>query len=94
MHDDRIARFHVHDGGTDFNDLRRGFVTEQVRKKLVGALGGRDFVQLRAADRRMKNFDQHLPGGEGVGKFDLVDDQRLAGFRKNGRFSFFDLHVS
>ena len=53
-------------------------MAEQMRQELVGSLGGRDLVDLRAADRGVKNLHQHLADVERVRQRDLVDDERLA----------------
>ena len=94
MQHHRVARF---DGGharPDIDDDGRGFVAEQMRKKLVGSLGGLDLIDLSAADGRVQNLDQHLADIERVGKRDFVDNERLAGFRQDRRFGFFDFHAA
>jgi hypothetical protein len=71
-------------------DLRAGLddhaaalVAEQVREVFVGALDALDLTELRAADAAGADLDEDLAVAEG-GELDLVDQERLALFNKNG----------
>ena len=65
---------------------------QQMRQELVDAFERVDLVNLRAADRRVEDLDQHLPGVELLRQGDLVDHQRLARLRQNRGAALFDLH--
>jgi hypothetical protein len=87
-----IARLDVHDAGADLDDLGRSFMPEQMRQKLIRTLDRLDLVDLRPADRRIENLDQHLPRVQRVRKGDVVNDQRLARFGENRGLGGLDLH--
>ena len=48
-----------------------------MRQELVRPLCSGDFVQLRAANRRVQHLDQYLADAKVVGQCDLIDDKRL-----------------
>ena len=87
-----VARLDVGDAGSGLDHRAGGLVAEQVREELVGALGRLDLVDLRAADRRVQDLHQHLADVERLGKFDLVDDQRLARLGEDGGLGCPDFH--
>lgn len=87
-----IVRLDRGDAGSGFEHRRRRLVSEQMRQEFVRPLGGGDFIDLGAADRRVQHLDQYLPGGKGVGQGDLVDHQGLARLDQNRRLRCLDLH--
>ncbi len=58
---DGVAGLHGRYTGADLDHLRRRLMAKQMRQELVRSLGGRDLVDLGAADRAVEHFDQ-TPG--------------------------------
>jgi len=58
-----------------------------VRKKLIRAFDTINLTNLRSADTRGVNVDQHLPAFERR-NFDFIDDERLALLDQNGGLGF------
>jgi hypothetical protein len=69
-------------------------VAEQVRQELVGPLGGRDLVDLCAADRGVQDLHQRLADAKRIRERDLVDDQRLARACQDRGLRSLDFHVA
>ena len=93
MQHDGVTFLDCGDARSGFKHPRRSFVAEKVWQEFVRSLGGGDFVELRAANRRVKHLDQHLADAERVRQRDLIDHERLARLRQNRSFRRLHLHA-
>jgi hypothetical protein len=88
----RLGRFDAGDAGADLDNFGRRLMPQEMRQESVDAFQCIDLVDLRAADRRVEHFDQHLAGIERVGQGDLVDHQLLPRLDQDRGAGLLDLH--
>jgi len=73
----------VGDLRTNLKDNCPGLMAQQMRKKLVRTFDSVDLADLRSANARGMNLDEHLPALERR-NLNFIDDQRLALLDQNG----------
>ena len=81
--DNTITRRDVRRVLTNLKNDSPSFMSEEMRKKFIRTLDPIDLADLRSANARGVDFDQHLPALERR-QLDFVDDQRLALLNQNG----------
>ena len=77
MANDAVTRCDMRHVRANFKNDSPSFMSEKMRKKFIRTLDPIDLTNLRSANARGVDFDQHLPALERR-NFNLVDDQRLA----------------
>ena len=71
----------------NFKNDSPSFMSEKMRKKLVRAFNPIDLADLRPANARGVDLNQHLPAFERR-NFEFIDDERLALLDQNGGLGF------
>ena len=83
MADDPVSGRDMRHVLTNLKNDSPSFMSEEMRKKFIRTLDPIDLADLRSANARGVDFDQHLPALERR-QLDFVDDQRLALLNQNG----------